>query len=117
MSADGTVRARQGEMWLVRLSPTEGHEQSGTRPALVVSRNALNNTGRCMVVPGTRTYRRLPGRVTIPQGEGGLPEETYLLCDQLRTIDSARLVRRYGTVEKRYVAQVLTQVRYFLTEE
>lgn len=104
-------------MWQVNFSPVEGHEQEGLRPALIVSRNALNDTGMCMVVPGTTRYKKRPGRVTLPKGEAGLPEETYLLCDQLRTIDAVRMSFRYGAVQPRYVTQVLTQVHAFLTPE
>ena len=77
----------------------------------------MNGTGLCMVVPGTTKYKKLPGRVRLPKGEAGLPEETYLLCDQLRTIASVRMRQRYGVVHSKYVKQVLTQVHAFLTPE
>jgi mRNA-degrading endonuclease toxin of MazEF toxin-antitoxin module len=102
-------------LWLVNFSPVEGREQDGPRPALVVSRDELNRTGLCMVVPGTKVYKQRPGRVTIPQGHAGLPEETYLLCDQLRTVDAVRFWRRYGTADPKYLRQVLTQVHFFLS--
>lgn len=108
---------RQGEVWYINFSPAEGHEQQGQRPALIVSRNALNRTGMCMVVPGTTTFKKRPGRVALPAGEGGVTETTYLLCDQLRTVDATRLIRRCGAADRRYVEQVLTQVHYFLTPE
>ncbi|HET6233228.1 MAG TPA: type II toxin-antitoxin system PemK/MazF family toxin [Longimicrobiaceae bacterium] len=97
------------------LSPVEGSEQAGLRPALVVLRDELNRTGMCMVVPGTTRLKNRPGRVTLPHGEGGVERETYLLCDQLRTVDSVRMRRRCGNVDARYLGQVLTIVRYFLT--
>jgi mRNA-degrading endonuclease toxin of MazEF toxin-antitoxin module len=50
-------------------------------------------------------------------GEGGVTEPTYLLCDQLRTVDGRRLTRRCGSVDRRYVEQVLAQVNYFLSPE
>lgn len=52
-----------------------------------------------MVVPGTRTFKKRPGRVALPQGEGGLRDDTYLLCDQLRTVDVVRFIRRIGAVD------------------
>jgi mRNA-degrading endonuclease toxin of MazEF toxin-antitoxin module len=70
-----------------------------------------------MVVPGTTVHKKRPGRITLPAGEGGVTEETYLLCDQLRTVDSVRMIRRCGAVDPRYVKQVLTLVHYFLTLE
>jgi mRNA interferase MazF len=100
---------------MVNFSPVAGHEQDGARPALVVSRNELNRTGLCMVVPGTRTFRKRPGRVAVPKGEGGLPNDTYLLCDQLRTVDPVRCMRRIGAVDPKYVKQTLALLHYFLS--
>lgn len=100
---------------MVNFSPVAGHEQDGARPALVVSRDEMNRTGLCMVVPGTRTLRKRPGRVAIPKGEGGLPDDTYLLCDQLRTVDAVRFMRRIGAVDPKYVKQTLSLLHYFLS--
>jgi mRNA interferase MazF len=108
---------KQGEVWLVDFSPTVGHEQEGVRPALIVSRKAVNDNGMCMVVPGTTKYRPWPGRVTLPKGEAGLTAETYLICDQLRTVDSIRMSRRLGTVKPKYVRQVWTHLSDFLAPE
>jgi mRNA interferase MazF len=105
----------QGEVWMASFSPVVGHEQDGTRPALVVSRDELNRTGLCMVVPGTRTFRPRPARVHVPAGTAGLPEDTWFLCDQLRTVDARRLLRRFGDIERKYLRQILTQSRFFLT--
>lgn len=68
-----------------------------------------------MVVPGTRTLKNRPGRVGLPKGEGGLSEDAYLLCDQLRTIDPVRFIRRIGTVDSKYIKQTLTLLHYFLS--
>lgn len=81
----------------------------------MVSRDEMNATGLCMVVPGTRTYKKRPGRVAVPKGEGGLTDETYLLCDQLRTVSTVRFFRRIGVADPKYVKQVLTQIHYFLS--
>lgn len=100
---------------MVNFSPVAGNEQDGARPALVVSRDELNRTGLCMVVPGTRTFKKRPGRVALPQGEGGLRDDTYLLCDQLRTVDVVRFIRRIGAVDPKYLKQTLALLHYFLS--
>ena len=100
---------------MVNLSPIVGNEQEGIRPALVVSRNELNRTGLCMVVPGTRTYKNLPGRVRLPRGAAGVKDDTYLLSNQLRTLSAARFLRPLGIAEIKYVEQTLAQIGYFLT--
>ena len=107
----------QGEVWFVNLDPVEGQEQAGQRPALIVSRNELNRTGLCMIVPGTTKEKRFPGRVRVPAGEGGLQYDTWFLCDQLRTVARSRLRRYLGTPDPRYLKQVATQVSFFLRVE
>jgi mRNA interferase MazF len=44
---------RRGEVWLVGLDPTKGHEQAGVRPALILSVDAFNSSaaGRVSVAP------------------------------------------------------------------
>ncbi|HEX8360672.1 MAG TPA: type II toxin-antitoxin system PemK/MazF family toxin [Longimicrobium sp.] len=108
-------RPLQGEVWMANFSAIVGNEQEGIRPALVVSRNERNRTGLCMVVPGTRTHKNLPGRVKLPRGTAGVADDTYLLSDQLRTVSAARFLRLPGAVETKYLRQTLTQIGYFLT--
>jgi mRNA interferase MazF len=100
---------------MVNFDPVEGSEQAGIRPALIVSRNELNRTGLCMVVPGTRTSRNFPGRVRLPRGAGGVTEDTYLLSDQIRAVSASRFLRLMGAVEMKHLKQTLTQIGYFLT--
>ena len=40
----------RGEIWLVSLDPTAGHEQQGTRPVLIVTPAAFNRVTRLPVV-------------------------------------------------------------------
>lgn len=81
-------------MVLVRLDPTEGHEQAGQRPILVVSYEPLHQLGVMMVVPITsaRSTPRLPGDIQLPAGEAGLPRSGVIICSQVRTISVLRIV-------------------------
>src|SRR4051812_13646967 len=106
---------RQGEVWLVDLDPTQGHEQGGHRPCLVVSRDEANESGLFMVVPGTSVYKKLPGRVCVPQGVANLDRDTFFHCGQVRTVAEGRFRRRYGAVERKHLQQVLTQVGFCLS--
>ena len=61
------VSPTRGEIWEVDLNPTVGREQSGRRPALIVSDNALNSgpRGLVVVIPVTGTFRGLPTHVPV----------------------------------------------------
>jgi len=100
----------RGEVWWVNLSPTEGHEQSGSRPLLVLSHDALNHGPAELLigVPITSNQRQLPTRVRIDPPEGGLSETSFAMCDQIRTISRGRLrdTDPAGNVEQSTLASV-----------
>jgi len=90
----------QWGVFRARLDPTEGSEQAGIRPVLVVSREVINQALPIVgVVPLTR---RKPGRriysteVLLPAGVAGQPEDSIAMAHQLRTISRDRLGRPYG---------------------
>ena len=91
----------RGEIWLAYLNPTQGSEQSGTRPVLIFQNNSINRfTSTFLTIPFTTNLRRasLPTCVLVRQGEGGLIKDSVALCHQLRVIDKLRLLRRLGAV-------------------
>jgi mRNA interferase MazF len=90
----------RGEAWLADLEPTKGHEQDGRRPCLIISADKFNHSRAelVVVVPITKTDRRLPSHVPIEKGEGGLPEDSFAMCEMIRSISKLRLSKRYGKV-------------------
>lgn len=92
----------RGDVYDARLSPAEGSEQAGTRPVIVVSRNAINrNSPVVVVVPLTdaaNVKRSYPNNVLIRAGEGGLSLDSVALAGQVRAIAVTRLLRQRGTV-------------------
>lgn len=98
------VVARPPLRWavvIVGLDPTEGHEQSGSRRALVVSYEAFHGSGLLTVCPITaaRSTPRYPGEIAIPTGEAGQTKDGLILCAQVRTIS----VRRIRTISVRRI--------------
>ena len=85
---------RRGDIHFVTLGPTQGREQAGRRPVLVVSVNAINRQPLVVtVVPGTdaaNVTRDYPTNVRVGARETGLPADTVFLCFQLRSLDPAR---------------------------
>lgn len=86
---------KRGEVYEARLSPTEGSEQAGTRPVIIVSRDAINQSSPVIVVvPLTdraNVKRSYPSNVVIPRGEGGLTVDSVALGGQVRAIAKTRL--------------------------
>ena len=83
----------------VALDPEVGHEQAGTRRALVVSYEPFHRSGLMTVCPITaaRSDARYPGDVPIPVGVAGQTKPGVILCQQLRTISAERIVRDEDT--------------------
>jgi mRNA interferase MazF len=81
------------EVYLVNLDPTIGSEIQTTRPCLVVSPDEMNrHIATVIVAPMTTQGRSYPSRIPCRfQGKAG-----WVVLDQLRTVDKARLVRRLG---------------------
>ena len=84
------------------LNPATGSEQSGHRPVLVVSAEAVNQALPIVaVVPLTSAK---PGRtvysteVFLPAGETGLPKDSIAMAHQVRTISKRRLAARCGSI-------------------
>ena len=71
-------------IWL-NFQPHLGHEQSGRRPALVLSPKAYNSkTGMLLACPITSQVKGYPFEVVIPQG---LPISGVILTDQVKSLD------------------------------
>lgn len=85
----------RGEIWLADLDPRRGTEPGKTRPVLVIQAQALNDAGHpsTLVIPLTTGLAEgaEPLRVRVAPS-GKLRRESDLLIDQLRAIDTRRLV-------------------------
>lgn len=68
------MNAKRGEIWLVDLSPTRGHEQSGIRPAVIISVDEFNSCPAelVVVVPITSKNKNIPLHVEIQPENSGL---------------------------------------------
>jgi mRNA interferase MazF len=94
----------RGDVHLVRLDPTAGSEIRKTRPCLVVSPDELNEHLRTAIIaPMTTRGRAYPWRVPCRfQNRLG-----HVAVDQIRTVDTERLVRRLGQLSTDTMKQVL----------
>lgn len=106
----------RGQIWIVTLDPTKGHEQAGTRPYLVVSVNKFNHSRAelVVVVPITTSDKRIPSHVRVPQGEAGLSEVSFIKCEEVRCISRDRLRDSLGSVAAETLAAVEERMRIIL---
>lgn len=103
----------RGDVHLVRLDPTTGSEIRKTRQCLIISPNELNEHLRTAIVaPMTTGGRAYPWRVPCRfQNRSG-----HVALDQLRTVDTERLVRRLGHLSSGTLENVLNVLQEMFTE-
>jgi mRNA-degrading endonuclease toxin of MazEF toxin-antitoxin module len=104
---------RRGEIWLVGLDPTEGHEQKGRRPVLIVSPEAFNRATKVpIVLPITSggKFARMAG-FAVPLTGAGTKTTGVVRCDQPRALDlGARNGRKLETVPEAIMDEVLARL-------
>ncbi len=109
----GTVVADRGDIYLVSLDPTFGHEQRGQRPVLVISPESFNRvTGVPVVLPITTggNFARTAGFAVSLDGVG-TRTTGIVRCDQPRALDlAARNARRLERAPISVVEEVLARV-------
>ena len=90
---------RKGEIWLVQLPSANGHEQTGTRPVIVLAETESNIS---VVVPFTSNMQalRFPHTLEVkPSKANGLTAISIALIFQVRAIDKKRLQEKIGEIE------------------
>ena len=91
---------KRGEVWLVNLDPTVGAEIRKTRPAVVVSSDAVGILPVKLVAPITDwkdCYAHTSWHVRIdPDASNGLSKASAVDALQPRGVDTRRLVKRLG---------------------
>ena len=106
--AAGWTPDRGDLIWLT-FSPVAGHEQSGRRPALVLSPAAYNGkVGLAICCPVTTQIKGYPFEVELP---AGLEVTGVVLCDQLKSLDwKARHARRIGSLPGRSMKEIQARI-------
>ncbi|WP_428658742.1 type II toxin-antitoxin system PemK/MazF family toxin [Reyranella sp.] len=103
----------RGDIYLVSLDPTAGHEQQGTRPVLIVTPGAFNRLTRTpIVVPITTggNFARTAGFAVSLMG-AGIRTTGVVRCDQPRALDiGARHGRKLESIPPVIMDEVLARL-------
>lgn len=90
---------KKGEIWIVGFPQTNGHEQTGTRPVLIIADTESNIS---VVIPFTSNIQalRFPHTIEVEPSKGnGLLSKSIALVFQIRAIDKKRLKNEIGIIE------------------
>ena len=96
----------RGELVWIDFNPTQGHEQAGRRPALVLSHTRYNSrTGLMLACPITSQIKGYPLEVVLPDG---LKTKGSVLADQIKAMDwRTRGFRRIEAVPEELLEDVI----------
>ncbi len=102
---------KRGDIYLVSLDPTAGHEQSGSRPILVVSPAEFNEATKLPVILPITNGGEFAGRLGFAVPVTGIKTTGVVRCDQPRVIDlAARHARKVDTLPAPLMDEVLAKL-------
>lgn len=100
---------KRGEVYFADLNPVRGREQGGRRPVLIIQNDIGNRHSPVTIVAAITSAvseRAYPTEVRLAAGLGGLPRESAVLLNQIKTIDKERLEQRLGQLDAAAMRQV-----------
>lgn len=102
-------KVKRGEVYYANLGKGEGSEQSGKRPVLVIQNDIGNKYSPTVIIAAITsqmTKTKIPTHVKINGLEYGLPKDSIVLLEQIRTIDKKRLDSFVGKLDDKIMNYV-----------
>ena len=101
------------DVYLVNLDAEPSNDAKNTRPCVVVSPNEMNhNIQNVIIAPLSSVSTKYPTRITVDF----LNNERTIVLDQIRTVDTVRLVKKIGEIDKAAQKATLERLQEFFAE-
>lgn len=111
----------RGDIVSVDLEPRIGSETGKKRPCLVIQNNVINEHAPTTIIAVITSKRRLenkkkyPTHVWIDKGEGNLTQDSIIQCEQIRTIDKRRIIKKIGHLDDDFMQKVEEAIEIVLS--
>lgn len=107
---------KRGEIYTVNFDPSQGSEIKKIRPAVIVSNNACNRYSQTItVIPlSSQINKVLPFEVLIKRVESGLPLDSKVKANQIRSIDKSRMIKLVGALSDEIMELIDTAIKLHL---
>jgi mRNA interferase MazF len=102
------ARILRGDIVWANLDPTLGHEQSGSRPVLVLSQSVFNERSGTVIAVALTSQR--PGAgfpLTLELSDSRLPKKSWVKISQIRTLSVQRLGKKLGKATPQELAEII----------
>ena len=103
------TNVRRGDIYYADLSPVVGSEQGGVRPVLIVQNDTGNRYSPTVIaaaITSQTNKAKLPTHIALSAPDYGLPRDSVVLLEQIRTIDKRRLREHMGHADESVMNQV-----------
>ena len=104
---------KRGDIFYADLSPVVGSEQGGVRTVLIVQNDTGNRHSPTVIAAAITSQTgkaRLPTHISLAAMSCGLPKDSVVLLEQIRTLDKRRLREHMGRVDETMMKQVDTAI-------
>lgn len=100
---------KKGEIWDSFFDPMLGSEQSGRRPAVIISGNLVNDNVRTVIVcPLTSKLKKYKGNLILnPNDKNGLDKTSEVMTIHIRSLSKERLKRKIGEISDSEMAVII----------
>ena len=100
---------KRGDIFYADLSPVVGSEQGGVRPVLIVQNDTGNRHSPTVIAAAITSQTgkaKLPTHIELSARSYGLPKDSVVLLEQIRTLDKKRLRENMGKLDDKLMHQV-----------
>lgn len=100
---------KRGDLYYADLSPVLGSEQGGIRPVLIIQNDVGNKYSPTVIVAAITSQinkARIPTHIELSAEKYGLPKDSVVLLEQLRTLDKRRLQEKIGKLDDYKMAYI-----------
>ena len=104
-----SVQVKRGDIYYADLSPVVGSEQGGIRPVLIVQNDVGNKYSPTVIAAAVTSQlnkSKLPTHIELDAVKYGLPKNSVILTEQIRTIDKRRLKEKIGHIDEELMNMV-----------
>ena len=111
---------KRGDIVLTNLEPVKGSEQGKTRPCLVIQNDIGNRASPTTIIAAitSKTEKEYPFLVQVQKGEGGLPKDSAILLNQIRTISiEHRVIKKIGALKPNTMKKIDDALKVSLSLE
>lgn len=108
------MKVKRGDLYYADLSPVIGSEQGGVRPVVIVQNDVGNKYSPTVIIAAITSQvnkAKLPTHVDVSSQSYGLPKNSVVLLEQIRTIDKKRLRDKIGRFDDNIMRKIEDAIR------